>query len=82
MDPFAVRISKSVLKMYILINLGSVYTAPDPFRIDTKLVRIRLVFTRDRSGSGTDRICYRYQGALMKVIPYGTVPFQFRTGPV
>ena len=34
-------------------------------------------------GSGTDRIAVWYQmGPLMKVILGGTVPFQFRTGPV
>ena len=34
-------------------------------------------------GSGTDRICYLVpMGPLMKVIPYETVPFHFRTGLV
>ena len=34
-------------------------------------------------GSGTDRICYLVpEGPFMKVILHGTVPFQFRTGPV
>ena len=61
------------------IILGSVYTGPDPFETGMKLVRISLVFTRDlvdlvRIGSA---IWYQ-----MKVILCGTVPFQFRTGPV
>ena len=29
------------------MTLGSVYTEPDPFGTGTKLVQIRLVFTRD-----------------------------------
>ena len=66
-------------------HLGSVDTGPDPFGTGTKLVRISLVFTWDlvdpvRIGSA---IAIWYQmGPLMKVILYGTVPFQFRTGPV
>ena len=58
-------------------HLGSVYTGPDPFGTHTKLVRINLVFTLDlvypvRIGSAV----------WYKMGPYGTVPFQFRTGPV
>ena len=56
---------------------------PDPFGTGTKLVRISPVFTRDlvdpvRIGSD---ISYQI-GPLMKVILCGTLPFQFRTGPV
>ena len=55
----------------------------DPFGTGTKLVRISLVFTRDlvdpvRIGSA---IWYQV-GPLMKQIRYGTVLFQFQTGPV
>ena len=62
---------------------GRLYTGTDPFGTDTKLVRISLGFTRDlvdpiRIGSA---IWYQ-MGPLMKVIPYGTVPFQFRIGTV
>ena len=64
-------------------SLGSVYTGPDPFGTGTKLVRISLAFTRDlvdpvRIGSA---IWYQ-MGPLMKMILFGTVPFQFRTGLV
>ena len=64
-------------------DIGSIYTGLDPFGTGTKLVWISLVFTRDledpvRIGSA---IWYE-MSPLMKVIPYGTVPFQFRTGPV
>ena len=60
------------------LDLGSVYMGPDPLGTGTKLVRINLVFTRDlvdpvRIGSAM----WYHMGALMKVIPYGTVPFQF-----
>ena len=63
--------------------LGSVCTEPDPFGTGTKLLPISLVYTRDmvdlvRIGSA---IWYQ-MGPLMKVIPCGTVPFQFRIGPV
>ena len=56
---------------------------PDPFGTGTKLVRISLMFIQDlvdpvRIGSA---IWYQ-MGPLMKVIIYGTVPIQFRTGPV
>ena len=62
---------------------GSIYTGPDPFGTGTKLVRISLVFTRDlvdlvRIGSAT----WYQMGPFMKVILCGTVPFQFRTGPM
>ena len=65
------------------LDYGSVYTGPDPFGTGTKLTRISLAFTRDlldpvRIGSA---IWYQ-MGPLMKVIPYGTVSFQFQTGPV
>ena len=64
-------------------HLGSVYTGPDLFGTGTILVSVSLMFTRDlvdlvRVGSA---IWYQ-MGPLMKVISYGTVPFQFRTGPV
>ena len=62
---------------------GSVYTGPDPFGTSAKLVRNSLVFTRDlvdpvRIGSAI----WYLLGPLMKVILCGTVPFQFRSGPV
>ena len=63
--------------------LGSVYTGPDSFGTGTKLVRISFVFTQDLVD--TVRIGYAilYQmDPLMKMILCGTVPFQFRTGPV
>ena len=64
-------------------DLGSVYTGPDPFGTGTKLVRISLVFTRElvdpvRIGSGM----WYQMGPLVKVILCGTVPLQFRTGPM
>ena len=63
--------------------LGSVYTGPDLFGTDTKLVWINLVFTRDLVDPVWFGSAIWYQmGPLMKVILYGTVPFQFRTGPV
>ena len=63
--------------------LHSVYMGPDPFGTGTKLVRIRLVFTRDLVDPVGIRSAIWYQmGPLMKVIPYRTVPFQFRTGPM
>ena len=56
---------------------------PDPFGTVTKLVRINLVFTRDLVDLVWFESAIWYQtGPLMKVILYGTVPFQFRTGPV
>ena len=62
---------------------SGVYTGPDLFGTGTKLVWISLAFTRDmvdpvRIGSA---IWYQ-MSPLMTVIPQGTVPFQFRTGPV
>ena len=61
----------------------SVYTGTDPFGTGTKLVRIRLVFTRELVGQIRIESAIWYQMVpLMKVIPYGTVPFQYRTGPV
>ena len=67
----------------IKLILGSVYTRPDPFGTDTTLVWISLVFTRDlvdplRIGSA---IWYQMV-PVMKVVLYGTVPFQFRTSLV
>ena len=64
-------------------DLVSVYTGPDLFGTGTKLVLISLVFTRDlvdpvRIGS----VIWYQMGRFMKVILCGTVPFQFRTGPV
>ena len=44
-------------------------TGPDPFGTGSKLVRIR------------SAVWYQ-MGPLLKVILHGTVPFQFRTGPV
>ena len=64
-------------------NSGSVYMGPDLFGIGTILVRESLVFTRDLMDPVRIRSAIRYQmGPLMKVIPYGTVPFQSRTDPV
>ena len=64
-------------------NLGSVYMGPDPLGTGTKLVRICLVFTRDLVDPVWVGSAIWYQiGPLMNVIQYGTVPFQFRTGPV
>ena len=62
---------------------GSVYTGPDPFGTGTKLVRMSLVFTWDLVDPVRilNAICYQ-MGPLMRVILSGTVPFQFRTGPV
>ena len=55
----------------------------DPSRTGTKLVRIRLVFTRDLLDPGRIGSAIWYKmGPLMKVIQYGTVSFEFRTGPV
>ena len=56
---------------------------PDPFETSAKLVWICLLFTRDlvdpvRIGSA---IWYQI-GPFMKVIKYGTVPFQLGTGPM
>ena len=63
--------------------LGNVYMGPDPFGTGTKLVRISLVFTRDLVDAVRIGSAIWYQtGPLMKVILFGTVPFQFRTGPV
>ena len=64
-------------------SVGSVYKGPDPFGTGTKLERISPVSTRDlidpvRIGSAV----WYQMGLIMKVILYGTVPFQFRTGPV
>ena len=56
---------------------------PDPFGTGTKLVRISLVFTRDLVDPVPIGSAILYQmGPLMKVILCGTVPLQFRTGPV
>ena len=76
---FASTLSPSLFQK----SLGSVYTGPDPLRVGRKLVWISLAFTRDLVdpvwiGSV---ICYQ-MGPLMKLIPYGTVPIQFRIGPV
>ena len=61
----------------------SVCTEPDPFGTGTKSVRISLVFTRNLVDPVRIRSAGWYKmGPLMKVIPYGTVPFQFRTGPM
>ena len=54
----------------------------DPFGTGTKSVRISLVITRDlvdpvRIGS---TVWYQ-MGPLMKVIPYGTVPFHLEPVP-
>ena len=69
------------MKLLQLSALGSVYTGPDPFGTGTKMAQISLVFTWDlvnpvRIVSGTK------MSPLMTEIPYETVPFQFRTGPV
>ena len=64
-------------------KLGSVYTGPDPFGTGTKLVRISLVFTQDVVDPvGIGSAIWYQMGPLVKVIPYGTAPFQFQTGPV
>ena len=64
---------------------GGVHKGPDLFGTCAKLVRISLVFTQDLLLPIRIRSAVWYQmGPLMKmkVIPYGTVPFQFRTGSV
>ena len=63
--------------------LGSVYTGPDMFGTSTKFLQISLVFKRDlvdlvRIGSA---IWYQ-MSPLIKVMLCGTIPFQFRTGPM
>ena len=50
----------------------------------TKLVQMRLVFTWELVGpvrSDPLAAIWYQMSPLMKVIPYGTVPFQFQTGP-
>ena len=55
----------------------------DPFGNGTKLIRISHVFTRDLVDPVWIGSAIWYQmGPLMKVILCGTIPFQFRTGPV
>ena len=55
----------------------------DPFGTGRKLVRISFVFTRDSVDPVRIRSAIWYKmGPLMKVIQYGNVPFEFRTGPV
>ena len=55
----------------------------DPFETVTKLVPISLMFTQDLVDPVWFGFAIWYQmGPLMKVILYGTVPFQFRTCPV
>ena len=72
------KITKACFRFKYWIGdlLDSVYTGPDPFRTCAKLVKIGLKFTRIGSA-----IWYK-MSPLLKVIPYGIVPFQFRTGPV
>ena len=73
----------SILPIWDPKDLGSVYTRSDPFGTGTKLVRISLVFTRDLADPVWIGSAIWYQmGPIMKLIPYGTVPFQFRTGPM
>ena len=53
------------------------------FGTGKKLVRISLVFTLDLVDPVLIGSAIWYQmGSLIKVILCGTVPFQFRTGPV
>ena len=54
------------------------------FGTGTKLVRINLLFTRDLVDPvliGLIAI-WNQMDPFMRAIPYGTVPFQFRTGPL
>ena len=63
----------------VQLLLGSVYTGPDPFGTDRKLVRVSLVFTQDLVDPARIVSAIWYQiDPLMKVIPYGTVPFQYK----
>ena len=56
---------------------------PYPFGTGTKLVRISLVLRRAQVDPVWFGPAIWYQmGPLMKVIPYGTIPFQIRAGPV
>ena len=56
---------------------------PDPSGTGTKLARIKPCVYTGPGGSGTDRNFYLEPiGPIMKAIPYGTVLFQFQTGPV
>ena len=58
-------------------NNGIAYTRLDPFGTGAKLVRISLVFTRDPVDPVPIGSAIGYQMApLIKVIRYGTVPFQ------
>ena len=62
-------------------GLGSDYTGLDSFGTGTKMVRISPAFVYellDPVRIGSD-IWYKL-GPLLKVIPYGTIPFQFPTG--
>ena len=65
---------------YLLSKFYAAFTRLEPVQ---SLVRISLVFTQDlmdpvRIGSAI----WHQMGPLMKGIPHGTVPFQFRTVPV
>ena len=72
-----------VVQQNKFVDLGSVYMGLDPFGTATKLVRISRVFIWDLVDPILIGSAIWYQlGPLMKVILCGTVPFQFRTGPV
>ena len=59
-------------------NKGRLYTGPDPFGTSTDK---SCVYTRP-GGTGNWICCLVPNGSLTKVILCGTIPFQFRTGPM
>ena len=72
-------VEHKTLNPYIL---GGVYTGPDPFGTGAKFVQISLVFTWDLMDPVRIGFAIWYQMGPLMVILCGTVPFQFRTGPL